>query len=480
VSTDELTRLSAGAQRAGILARQFAVVDLVDAYLRRIERLNPQFCAYITVTADLAREQARAADRALASGAVNAADAGALFGVPVALKDQFCTRGILTSNGSRALADHVPDADAAVVERLRAAGAILLGKLTMSELALGGTRSPPWGIPRNPWDLERTPGESSSGSGVALAAHLCSLSVGEDTGGSGRTPAAYCNLVGLRPTYGRISRRGMLTACWFLDQAAPMARTVEDCARLLGVLAGHDAADATSSTRPVPDYVAALGGSIAGRRIGVISELVDHPDVHADVARAIAAALDVLCGLGAHVVPVSIPMLRHAGAIYIAVGDTEGAGAADALLRAKAPLLDGASRTRLQAAALVPFGVYNKAMKARVLLRERVLAAMAGVDVLVSPTSPFPPPTHAALTAPFSGAGDVRQRFFFRRGYTGTYALTALPAVSVPCGFTGNNLPIGLQFGAAPFNEAALLSVAHAYEQAAPWRMRRAPHAVEL
>ncbi len=477
MSADELTGLSAGAQRAAILAREFSPLELVDAYLQRIERLNSKLCAYITVIADRAREQAQAAGRALASGSVNSGNAGALFGVPVALKDQFCTRGVATTNGSRALADHVPQHDAAVVERLRAAGAILLGKLTMSELALGGTRNPPWGIPRNPWDLERTPGESSSGSGVALAAHLCSLSVGEDTGGSGRTPAAYCNLVGLRPTYGRISRRGMLTACWFLDQAAPMARTVEDCARLLGAIAGHDPADATSSTRPVPDYAAALGGSIAGRRIGVISELVDHPDVHPDVAGAFAAALDVLRALGAQVVPVSLPLLRHAGAIYIAVGDTEGAGAADALLRSKGDLLDAASRTRLQAAALVPFGVYNKAMKARVLLRRQVLAALSRVDALVCPTSPFPPPAHTALTAPFSGAGDVRSRFFFRRGYTGTWALTALPAISVPCGFTGAELPVGLQIAAAPFNEAALLAIAHAYEQATPWHRRRAPHA---
>jgi aspartyl-tRNA(Asn)/glutamyl-tRNA(Gln) amidotransferase subunit A len=446
---------------------------VVEASLARIGRLNPSLRAYITVTAEAALSKAREAERKLQTG--NAS--GPLFGVPVAIKDQFWTRGVLTTNGSRAYRDFIPSEDATVTTRLERAGAILLGKLSMSELALGGTRSPAFGITRNPWDPERTPGESSSGSGVALAADLCAASVGEDTGGSGRGPAAYCNVVGLRPTYTRVSRHGLMPACWFFDQAAPMTKRVEDCAVVLGAIAGHDPKDPSTSQRPVPDYSASLAIGIRGLRVGVIRELHEHRDVHPEVRGAVEAALETMRGLGAEVREVSIPLLNLAGAIYIAIGDTEAAGACDELLRRCPEMLDPASRTRLQAASLVPFKVYNRAMKARVLLRRQFMAALSHVDVLVSATSPYPAPKHVDLTAPFADKDDLRARFFFRRSYTGSYALTALPAISVPCGFTSDRLPlpIGLQIGARPFAEDMVLRVAHAYEQATTWHQRRPP-----
>ena len=405
-------------------------------------------------------------------------DSGPLCGVPMAIKDQFWTDGILTSNGSRVYRDFVPNEDATIVRRLKGAGATLLGKLNLSELAMGGTQEPPWGIPANPWDLDRTPGESSSGSGVALSAHLCAASIGEDTGGSGRGPAAYCGVVGLRPTFTRVSRYGMTHMCWFMDAAAPMTKTVEDCAIVLGVIAGYDDLDPYTSRRPVPDYTATLRDGVRGLRVGVIRELHDSPDMHPEVRDAIEKSLAVLRGLGAEVREVSIPLVELAGAIFVGVADTEGAGARDEILRNQADDLDQASRTRLLSASLVPFKVYNRAAKARVLLRKQFMSALDEVDVLVSPTSPYPAPLHTALTARFEDAEDVRARFFFRRAYTGCYSLTALPAISIPGGFTSDGLPIGLQLGARPFAEETLFRAAYAYEQATDWHTRVAPAAL--
>ncbi len=467
----EIPFLSATETAKAIKAKTVSPVEVVQAYLERIDRLDPTLHAFITVTREEALAAARAAEQTLMQG-----DAiGPLFGVPMAVKDQFWTRGILTSNGSRIYRDFVPDDDATVITRLRDAGTILLGKLNLSELAMGGTREPPWGIPHNPWDLERTPGESSSGSGVALAAHLCAASVGEDTGGSGRGPAAFCNAVGLRPTFTRVSRYGVTPMCWYMDTAAPMTKTVEDCAFVLGAIAGYDPKDPFTSRRPVPDYSTQLGQDIKGQRIGLIRELFDHDDIHPEVKQAITDALAVFRDLGAEIHDISIPLIAQAGAIFVGIADTEGAGARDDILRTRAAELDPASRTRLQAAALVPAKLHNRALKARVILRQQFMAVLKQVDVLVSPTTPFPPPKHTALTAPFAGTDDVRGRFFFRRAYTGCYALSALPAISIPGGFTSDNLPIGLQLGARPFAEATLLRIAHAYEQATSWHTRRSP-----
>ncbi len=475
MANNELCLLSAVETAAIIRTRQASPVEVVQAYLDRIERLDGTLHAYITVLRDTALAAAQQAEQRLGQGEA----VGPLFGVPIAVKDQFWTKGILTTNGSRIYRDFVPHDDATVIARLAQAGAILLGKLNLSELAMGGTRNPPWGIPRNPWDVERTPGESSAGSGVALAAHLCAASVGEDTGGSGRGPAAYCNVVGLRPTFTRVSRYGMTPMCWFTDAAAPMTKTVQDCALLLGAIAGYDPKDPTTSRQAVPDYTAELARGVRGIRVGVIRELLEHDDMHPEVQQAIYSALDVFRVQGADVREVSIPLIPLAGAIFVGVGDTAGAGARDSILRTHADALDPASRTRLQSAALVPAVVQNRAMKARVLLRQQFMAALDQVDILVSATSPYPPPKHTDLTAPFAGADDVRRRFFFRRSYTASYALAALPAVSIPGGFTAENLPIGLQLGARPFAEAPLLQAAYAHEQATSWHTRRAPAVAE-
>jgi aspartyl-tRNA(Asn)/glutamyl-tRNA(Gln) amidotransferase subunit A len=466
----DIAMLSAAETASAIRSKRVSPVEAVQAYLERIDRLDSRLSSYITVCRGEALEAARQAERAQARG-----DAlGPLFGVPVAVKDQFWTKGILTTNGSRVYRDFVPDEDGTVIAKIKQAGAVLLGKLNLSELAMGGTEQPPWGVPANPWDLERTPGESSSGSGVALAAHLCAASVGEDTGGSGRGPAAYCGVVGLRPTFTRVSRYGMTPMCWFLDSAAPMAKTVEDCALVLGVIAGFDPKDPYTSRRPVPNYTANLDAGGRGLRVGLIRELHESEDMHPEVKQAVEKSMEIFRGLGAQVREVSIPLVPLAGAVFVGIADTEGAGARDDILRARPGELDRATRTRLQAAALMPSKVYNRAARARVLLRRQFMEALEQVDVLVCPTSPYPAPKHTALSAPFQNAEDVRSRFFFRRSYTGCYALTSMPAISIPGGFTSDNLPIGLQLGVRPFAEATLFRAAHAYEQATPWHERTA------
>jgi len=471
MNSTEIAFMSATETAKAIKAKELSPTEAVRAYLERIDRLDSRLAAYITVV----REEALGAAQLVAERIKKGEDLGPLAGVPIAVKDQYWTKGILTTNGSNVYKDFVPNEDSTVIHRLRDAGSVLLGKLNLSELAMGGTQNPPWGIPANPWNFDCTPGESSSGSGVALSAHLCAAAMGEDTGGSGRGPASYCGVVGLRPTFTRVSRYGMTHMCWFMDAAAPMTKTVEDCAVMLGVIAGYDEKDPYTSRQPVPDYTAKMRDGIKGLRVGLIKELHETDDMHPDVRSAIDSSLDKFRELGAEVKEVSIPLSELAGAIFVGIADTEGAGARDEILRNQPADLDQASRTRLQSAALVPAKVYNRAAKARVVLRRQIIAALGDVDILVSPTSPYPAPKHTDLTARFENPDDVRRRFFFRRAYTGIYSLTALPAISIPGGFTSDNLPIGLQLGARPFAEETIFRAAYAYEQATDWHTRVAP-----
>jgi len=381
MNSTEIAFLSAADTARAIKAKEISPTDAVQAYLERIDRLDSRLAAYITVV----REEALGTAQLMADRIQRGEDPGVLAGVPIAVKDQYWTKGILTTNGSKVYRDFVPEEDSTVIQRLRDAGSVLLGKLNLSELAMGGTQNPPWGIPANPWDFDCSPGESSSGSGVALAAHLCAASMGEDTGGSGRGPASYCGVVGLRPTFTRVSRFGMTHMCWFMDAAAPMTKTVEDCALMLGVIAGYDEKDPYTSRKPVPDYTASMRDGVKGLRVGLIKELHETQDMHPDVRAAIEASLDTFRELGAEVKEVSIPLSNLAGAIFVGIADTEGAGARDEILRNQPGNLDQASRTRLQSAALVPAKVYNRAAKARVLLRRQLMAVLGDVDVLVSP-----------------------------------------------------------------------------------------------
>ncbi len=308
---DEILNLDVVGLAAKLRARELSPVEVTDAYLDRIAATEKRLCAYITVTAELARATALAAEREIAAGNWR----GTFHGVPIALKDLCCTKGIPTTSGSKVLADHVPDFDATVWTRLQAAGAILLGKLNMHEFACGGTAKTAWGTTLNPYDPERIPGGSSSGSGAAIVARSAAATLGSDTGGSIRIPAAFCGCVGLKQTWSRVSRYGILPLSDSLDHVGPITRSVRDAAAMLQVIAGHDPNDPTSSSEPVPDYSAALGGDLKGVRVGIISELAR--DIAAEVAQSFDGAMRTLSRLGAIVDEVSIPSIDDASAVAL-------------------------------------------------------------------------------------------------------------------------------------------------------------------
>jgi len=323
---DELAFLGAAKLASLVRERRVSPVELVRVYLKRIERLDARLRAYITVLPETALETARKAETAVMRG-----DAlGPLHGVPYAVKDQFDTAGVLTTLGSRILRHHVPVENATAISRLNEAGGLLLGKLNLTEFALGGTREFPFGQPRNPWNPDHDPGGSSSGSGIAVAAALCAASLGEDTGGSVRTPASWCGVVGLRPTWGRVSRHGSFPLSWSMDTAGPLTRTVEDAALLLRVIAGHDPRDPLTSRRPVPDYVVALDAGVRGLRIGIIRELTFAGDTDVEVRGAVLEAARRLQELGATVEETSLSLVPLAGAIFMALADADGASAGGA------------------------------------------------------------------------------------------------------------------------------------------------------
>jgi aspartyl-tRNA(Asn)/glutamyl-tRNA(Gln) amidotransferase subunit A len=468
---DDRVHLSAVRQAELIRTKQASPVELVQAYLHRIERLDPRLRAYITVT----REAALAAARRAEDAVVHGAPLGPLHGVTFAVKDQFATRGVRTTAGSRILADDVPDHDATVVARLAAAGGILLGKLNLTEFALGGTIDFPFGQPRNPWNTEHDTGGSSAGSGAAVAAALCAVSLGEDTGGSVRTPASWCGVAGHRPTWGLVSRHGSIPLAWSLDAAGPIARTVEDCALVLGVIAGHDPLDPLTTRRPLPDYRAALDGGVHGLRVGVIRELTSGAETDAEVRGAVLAAVAVLARLGAVVDEVSLPLLPSAGAAFMAICDSEGAARHLGWLRTRPGDYDRGTRRRLLAAALIPAALVQKAQQARALIRTQVLDALARFDVLLAPTSHRPAPAIAAFTAPITSAAEAAARFFTRRSFTTPAALAGTPALAVPCGFSASGLPLSLQVIGRRFEDATVLRVGHAYQRATDWHRRRPP-----
>lgn len=465
---EELAFRPAAELAALIRAGQLSPVELLEAYLDRIDRLDGDLRAYITVCREQARRDARIAEEALAAGG----PIGPLHGIPFAVKDQFETAGVRTTAGSRLLAEWVPGRDAPVVARLRAAGAILLGKLNLTEFALGGTLTFPFGQPRNPWNRDRDPGGSSSGSGIAAAAGLAAITLGEDTGGSIRGPAAWCGAVGLRPTWGLVPRTGCVPVSWSMDTAGPITRTVEDTALVTALIAGPDPGD-RFARRAGPGAARALRAGVRGLRIGVIRELTGACDP--EVRKAVLAAASVLRDLGATVDEVSLPLVPLAGAVFMALADSEGAGFHQAWLRTRGAEYDAATRRRLLAASLLPAAVYHQATRARELIRRQVLDALEAHDLLVSPAQPTPAPPIARTRAPVMSAAEAAARFFGRRSFTTPFSLAGLPAVSVPCGFSAEGLPIGLQIAGRALDEATVLCAAGAYERATPWHARRPP-----
>ena len=430
--------------------------EVVASLLTRIERLQPTIRAYITVTGERAMAEAEAAERALADG-----DTRPLLGVPMAYKDIYLTAGVRTTGGSAVYEHHVPEMTATTIRLLSEAGAIFMGKLATHEFASGiSPEDHPLPPARNPWNVERIPGGSSSGSGAALAAGLTMGALGSDTGGSIRHPGTACGIAALKPTYGRCSRVGVFPLSWSLDHTGPMARTCEDLALILQVLAGYDPLDPASIDAPIDDYSATLKDGVTGLRIGVLRSWWE-PRAHPDVTQSVDDAIGVLKGLGAEVVDVEIPNLELEKVLSI-VMSTEAYAYHKYDLAMKRNLYPPVLRNRMLSGGLYTADEYLDAQRARDLVCRNVAAAMKDFDLLLSPTRGKTALTFAEAYDDYMGAVS----------YTQLFNMTGQPAISIPCGFGSDGMPIGLQLAGRPFDEATVLRAGHAYESATSWHLR--------
>jgi aspartyl-tRNA(Asn)/glutamyl-tRNA(Gln) amidotransferase subunit A len=446
---------------ARIAARRLSPVELTDALIRRIEDYDGQTRAFITPTFDLARRQAREAEAEIASGRYR----GPLHGIPFALKDIYDTRGILTSGHSRVFIDRIPSQDATTVRKLYEAGAVLLGKLATHEMAHAGPSFDlPWPPARNPWNLERFTGGSSSGSGAAVVAGMVPVALGSDTGGSIRGPASLCGAVGLMPTFGLVSRTGVITNSYTFDHCGPLARTVADCALVLQALAGHDAADPGSVDRPIPTYKDALGGDLRGLRIGVLRHHweADMP-ASPDVRRAMDAALDVLRGLGATLEECRVRPLAEYFDVKIIIAESEIFSIHQPNLIARPKDFGADFRSRVLPSVLFTANDYVQATRER---RRMVLEMQ-----------PLFEKFDAFVTAGMGEAprlSDYRSVSFWQRPSLLTaWNVTGQPVLALPNGFGANGLPLGMQILGRPFGETTILKIGHAYEHATEWHTRR-------
>jgi len=438
-------------------ARRVSSVELTTAALARIDRHNPSLKAFITVTPEQALEQARQADSERAAGQ----DRGPLHGIPVAVKDLFFTRGVRTTAGSRVYENFVPDYNAAVVDKLLSAGAVMLGKLNMHEMAYGITSANPhYGAVANPWNAAHSPGGSSGGSGTAVAVGMVYAAMGSDTGGSIRIPASFCGVVGLKPTYGRVTRYGALPLGYSLDHMGPIAGTVRDAAVVLNAIAGHDARDPTSSRRPLVDFVPEEGVSVRGLRIGFpqnfFFECLD-PEVESAVRGAIARAES----MGAQVKPVMVPDIAALNAVSRMILLAEASAVAEPFL-GRQDQFGPDVRALFNQGRLIPATDYVNAQRLRRKMREEFNRLWTDVDCLVTPTTPNTAPRIGETTVRLAGR-DEDVRLAATRLVRGMNAL-GLPAVSMPCGLNPDRLPIGLQIIGPAFDEAVILRIAAALE----------------
>ena len=466
---DDLTRLSIVEAGDQIRRRSLSPVELTRAYLNRIQRTNGEFLAYITVLEEQAMAAASTAEHEITRGTYR----GPLHGIPIALKDLVLTRGVRTTCGSRILKDWVPSADGTVAIRLHEAGAILLGKLNMHEFAYGPTGvNPHYGTARNPWDRTRVPGGSSSGSGAAVAAGLCAGALGTDTGGSVRIPAALCGIVGLKPTYGRVSRAGVIPLAWSLDHVGPMTRTVADTALMLQALAGRDPADPSTADVVVPDYRAALEKGVRGLCVGLPKDLF-FERVDPEVRNAVLAAAQLIEDLGASVQEIALPAISHASAASFAIITAESTAYHEGYLKTRAAEYGADVRARLVTGQFVLATQYLKAQRARRAIRAEVDAALTRVDAFLTPTTPIPAPLLDTRELTLDGHTEDVRGWLTR--CTRPINVTGHPALSVPCGLTAGGLPIGLQIVGRYFDEATVLRIGHAFEAVSPMKGRWPP-----
>ena len=468
MNSSRLTELTAS-QLAGLIAgKELSPVEVTRAYLERIDNINPKLNAFITVCAEEAMQAAREAERAV----VNGDSLGPLHGLPLAVKDQLETKGILTTAGSRILADYVPDRDATAIARARDAGAILIGKLNMTQFAAGGGDPYPFGEARNPWNPKRTPGLSSSGSGIAIAASLAAITLGEDTGGSIRMPASVNGIVGLRPTWGRVSRYGMLPFCWSMDTAGPMTRTVEDAALVMNAIAGYDHNDPQTSRLPVPDYAASLTGDLKGVKVGVLKEFVQKEVAHEDVLNAVTAAATRLEQIGASVEEVSFPTVTDISIVAAAISESDGAFVHREWLRTRPDEYGQNTRRRLIAGSLIPAQIVHKAARIRTLFREEWKGILERFDAVISPTI-LNPPGKIEHVDGIASREEANLRFGHRNSPTFPAAFLGAPALSVPCGFSSDGMPVGLQIMTGRFEDGLALRIGHAYQESTEWHTMR-------
>jgi aspartyl-tRNA(Asn)/glutamyl-tRNA(Gln) amidotransferase subunit A len=480
-----LYALSVAEARRLLKNREITSTELTRAVLDRIAAAEGRVNAFLTVTAEDALDQAAAADRLLAAG-----PCGPLNGIPVAFKDVMCTRGIRTTCGSKILANFIPPYDATVVARLRQEGAVVVGKLNMDEFAMGSsTENSGFKITRNPWDLTRIPGGSSGGSAAAVAAGMCLAALGSDTGGSIRQPAAHCGVVGIKPTYGRVSRYGLVAYASSLDQIGPLTRSVADAALLLNGIAGHDPADSTSVPLAVPDYTAGLERSIQGVRIGIPREYAASEGLDPEVAAAVDGAVRTLESLGAERVEISLPHTQYAVAVYYVIASCEASsnlarydGVKYGVRAAADDLIGMYRRTRSQGfgaevqrriiigtyclSAGYYDAYYGKASQVRTLIVEDFKKAFEICDVIACPTAPTP-------AFKIGEKIDDPLTMYLSDIFTISANLAGIPALSVPCGFSAAGLPIGLQLMGTHFGEETILRVAHYFEQANDFHKRK-------
>jgi len=442
---------------------------VIQAHLARIDASEPILNSFITLLPDQAMEDSRQAEQEIQAGRYR----GPLHGVPFGLKDLFYVKGIRNTSGSKIFDNYVPDFNSTLFSKLKEAGAILLGKLNLHQFAYGPTgENPDYGHMHNPWNPECITGGSSGGSASAAASGQCTLTVGTDTGGSIRIPSALCGLVGLKPTYGRLSRYGITALSWSQDHPGPMTRTVEDCALVMNAVAGYDPNDPTSANVFVPDYTKALTNNIRGLRVGVAKEFFEDP-IDPQVEQSVHKAIEVLNGLGATVHEVSWPMYNQSKAISSTILMAEATAYHSKLIRTHGLQLDSAVRLRLEAGFFISGVDYIQAQRARLLFYGQSCDLLKQVDILASPTVPI---TACKIGTTEVKLGNIPMGVIpaFTQ-YTRTFNLNGFPVITVPCGFSKDGLPIGLQLAGKPFDEETLLRVAHAYEQATEWHPRRPP-----
>ena len=438
---------------------ELSPVELARACLDRIQATDDRLHSFILLLADEALAQARIAEAEILRGAYK----GPMHGIPFALKDLYDTAGVRTTSGSQVDIDRVPSEDATTTARLKEAGGILMGKLAMHEFALGG---PDWTTPfepaRNPWNLDHITGGSSSGSGSSVASGQSMGALGSCTGGSIRGPASLCGIVGLKPTYGRVSRFGVVTLSWSQDHAGPMTRTVEDTAFMLQAIAGHDPRDPTSSRAPVPDYSRSLREDIRGVRIGLPRHYFfdDDPGVNREVVARVEQAVSVLEELGAHVEEVTLPSLDYVRAANSVIMVSEAFAYHEPNLKTRPQEFGQIVRGRFRIGGLMSASDYLQAQRVRTWARRDFAEVMQTVDFLVTPTMTQPAPAFEGYD-PISTARG--------KSFTAPFNVTGLPAISVPCGFTEDGLPIGMQIAGKPFDEPGVIQAAYTYQQYAGW-----------